>query len=181
MLGCKNKNRGHKVRPLKIVDIREAADAFRDLLEIRSPYLDIVKIYDFVLPQIDVTVDVCTEEELGENHGMTYPDTGVIKIREDVYRRAGEGKGRDRFTLSHEIGHLILHTGIALARGPDPSDHKPYEDSEWQANTFAAEFLMPVEHVCATRSIAEVAKRFGVSCDAARTRLEKLKQQGVLK
>jgi Zn-dependent peptidase ImmA (M78 family)/DNA-binding XRE family transcriptional regulator len=38
---------------------------------------------------------------------------------------------RKRLTLAHELGHLVLHTAM------------PHEDMEGQANTFAAEFLMP--------------------------------------
>ncbi|OXM51461.1 helix-turn-helix domain-containing protein [Amycolatopsis alba] len=38
---------------------------------------------------------------------------------------------RKRLTLAHELGHLVLHNGIAT------------EDPEREANEFAAEFLMP--------------------------------------
>jgi Zn-dependent peptidase ImmA (M78 family) len=41
---------------------------------------------------------------------------------------------RKRLTLAHELGHLVLHNGLAV------------EDPEREANEFAAQFLMP-EHV----------------------------------
>jgi Zn-dependent peptidase ImmA (M78 family) len=38
---------------------------------------------------------------------------------------------RKRLTMAHELGHLVLHNGLAA------------EDPEGEANEFAAEFLMP--------------------------------------
>lgn len=42
---------------------------------------------------------------------------------------------RKRLTLAHELGHLVLHNGLAV------------EDPEREANEFAAEFLMPAHVV----------------------------------
>mgnify|MGYP000953860309 FL=1 len=39
---------------------------------------------------------------------------------------------------------------------------KPYEDIEWQANTFAAEFLVDIEEV-KNLTVEEVSKKYGVS------------------
>lgn len=33
----------------------------------------------------------------------------VIRVRSDVYERACENHGRDRFALAHELGHYSLH------------------------------------------------------------------------
>lgn len=41
---------------------------------------------------------------------------------------------RQRFTLAHELGHLVMHT-------------IPREDMEAEADAFAAEFLMPAEDI----------------------------------
>ena len=41
---------------------------------------------------------------------------------------------RMRFTLAHEIGHLVMHS-------------LPYADAEQQAHMFAAEFLMPADDI----------------------------------
>ena len=101
---------------------------------------------------------------------------------------------RARFTVAHEIGHLILHEGFALARGA--VRHKHYEDSEWQADTFAAELLMPTFLVNAEieraalclpngilyksasdpnyEKILEMAARMGVSWSAIKIRLQQM-------
>jgi Zn-dependent peptidase ImmA (M78 family)/DNA-binding XRE family transcriptional regulator len=42
---------------------------------------------------------------------------------------------RFRFTLAHEIGHLVMH-------------HTPTPDQEKEADRFAAEFLMPAADIC---------------------------------
>lgn len=41
---------------------------------------------------------------------------------------------RERFTLMHEVGHLVMH-------------QTPVEDQEQQANRFAGEFLAPAEEI----------------------------------
>lgn len=46
---------------------------------------------------------------MGAKHGETIPSENRIRIREDVYERACNGYGRDRLTMAHELGHLLLH------------------------------------------------------------------------
>ena len=177
----KKNPKGYKVTPLKTHDIRRTADGVREYLQIHKPYIDIIGIYDFVLPEMGVVVDICLEDELGDKHGETLPNESIIKIREDVYEGAYNNNGRDRFTLSHELGHLILHSGVSLARQPTKPNHQIYEDSEWQADTFAAELLMPTKHIKSSHTIFDIVNIFGVSTDAAMVRLNKLSQQGVIK
>ncbi len=104
-----------------------------------------------------------------ENHADTDPCNRIIRIREDVYTGAISGHGRDRFTIAHEIGHVLLeHDAPTLAR-IDPSVSVPaYKDPEWQANAFAGELLMPY-HLARSCSVDEIASRCKVTTDAART------------
>lgn len=51
-----------------------------------------------------------------------------------IFLNANQPNDRIRFTLAHELGHLILHA--------EPSD-----SMEEEANSFAAEFLMPKEKI----------------------------------
>ena len=46
---------------------------------------------------------------------------------------------RERFTLAHELGHLVLHTGLDVT--------KPERDVEAEADRFAAEFLAPAADI----------------------------------
>lgn len=59
---------------------------------------------------------------------------------------------RKRFTLAHELGHIVIpwHTGMISCHTINESDIKmnEYYQIELQANEFAAELLMPSEWVC---------------------------------
>jgi Zn-dependent peptidase ImmA (M78 family) len=70
---------------------------------------------------------------------------------------------RRRFSVAHELGHLLLH--------PDPAPGSPAH--ERQANAFAAEFLMPADQVRSqlparadVRALKEIADGYGVSVAA---------------
>ncbi len=85
---------------------------------------------------------------------------------------------RQRFTVAHELGHLLMGHGSIVDRPEAISgyDHDPVEVC---ANAFAAEFLMPAEAVQAWRreyvdgelalaDLVLMAAAFGVSAQAAR-------------
>ncbi|WP_337880903.1 ImmA/IrrE family metallo-endopeptidase [Rheinheimera sp.] len=177
------RKRGRRVPPSSTLKIRLLANKFREVFaELgapRSGRVDIIDILDCALPGIlpDFVLDVVPDSELGEDHAQTFPDRLLIKVKESVYEGARKGLGRDIFTLAHELGHLFLHRNISsYARSNTSTNHKLFEDSEWQADCFAAEFLMPYEEVMMCRSVEEVMKRFGVSHKAAEVRFGKIKK-----
>ena len=107
--------------PISRLDIRRMADKIRIIDGCYNTlYFDIVKFLEVKLPKIDenFTFRVLTKEEMGECHGLTYPDRNEIQIREDVYERACNDSGRDRLTMAHELFHLLQHekTNISFAR-----------------------------------------------------------------
>src|SRR5690606_10458936 len=118
---------------------------------------------------------------LGTDHARTYPDRNLIQIRHSVYEGARTGGGQDAFTIAHEIGHLFLHRGAtayartAMESGPHPT----WCDSEWQADCYAAELLMPHAEVLLCTTPEEIQRRFGVSFQAASVRFDKCKNKGV--
>jgi Zn-dependent peptidase ImmA (M78 family) len=102
---------------------------------------------------------------------------------------------RQRFTIAHEIGHLLLHKGrpmILDAPGRvnmrDSTSSQATDAEEIEANSFAAELLMPSERTVeefrkrmsakgdkkVERVVAELAKRFDVSPQAMQFRLVNL-------
>lgn len=98
---------------------------------------------------------------------------------------------RDRFTIAHELGHLFLHYPMVLKEKPgarmvatrwvDPSDPKQ-QRAEWEANWFAAAFLMPTEAFTAawksmSGNLSAVASLFEVSEQAAEIRAKSLGSQ----
>lgn len=140
-------------------------------------YFPVVKFLENILPFLipDFQYEYPTIAEMGNLHGETYPGRNLIRIREDVYLGAIAGKGRDRMTIAHEIGHLFLHDddAIALYRLDPGQKLKPYEDPEWQADAFGGE-LLASSHLIKGMSEAEVRSRCAISYAAAHCQLKAL-------
>lgn len=91
---------------------------------------------------------------------------------------------RDRFTIAHEIGHYILHYIYNKRSGkqvllPMSATRYGSDRIEWEANWFAASFLMPVDkfkesYARNNGDVEEVSKEFGVSFQAAKVRAESI-------
>lgn len=166
---------------MSIAEIRALADQVRQSLNLTEPYIQIVHLLENVIPQVegldDFYVEVCEMEELGEKHAETFPQSNLIRVRRDVYERACNGEGRDRATLAHEFGHYLMHQGVALARSD--VEPPPWQDSEWQANCFAGEFLVSYRHVGLCESYIEAARLFGVSLACAKYQWDRFKKEGL--
>jgi Zn-dependent peptidase ImmA (M78 family) len=91
---------------------------------------------------------------------------------------------RDRFTIAHELGHLFLHY-LLPKRHLSPDQNKMYalrKDSdrvEWEANWFAAAFLMPSQEFASIHAemegdMEDIADYFDVSVSAAEIRAKSL-------
>jgi len=89
-----------------------------------------------------------------------------------------------RFTLAHEIGHLLAHPGQAHGSGK-ALPHDAIRSQETYANQFAAELLMPADGVRrevgkfgeleSHRTIQRLAWHFRVSFRAIAVRLESMR------
>jgi transcriptional regulator with XRE-family HTH domain len=62
-----------------------------------------------------VRFEVADDSEWWEASTVFEDDALTVYVRDDVFCRADEGRGRDRWTMSHELGHVVLH-GNQLAR-----------------------------------------------------------------
>ena len=117
-------------------------------------------------------------------------DSGSIIARElddyTIYVSRNTSRQRDRFTIAHELGHLALHLPSIKAndsraimratRSVDESD-EGQKRAEWEANWFAAAFLMPREKFSAIYErggLYAVQQIFDVSPAAAATRAKSL-------
>ncbi len=139
-------------------------------------YVRIDRIYE-ILPKVmpGFRMEVCDEVEMGGDHGQTYPDDLLIKLRADVYDGMCRGVGRDRFTGAHELGHLFLHQGAAKFARRRTEEVPVYRDAEWQSDEFASEFLIERARMLTCQSVAEIVQVFGVSEAAAAQRFRKRK------
>lgn len=171
-----------RVTPRSRASLRRTAMQVLTLCGLQGPRIPVVEILEHHLAKLGVVYEYLPGPCMGTDHGRSYPDTGLVQIREDVYKRACAGEGRDRFTIAHEIGHLVLHSGLSLQRTAVSSGPiRPYESSEWQANAFAGELLMPLHWVRARcRDARDLVPLFGVSDHAAQTQWGALCREGVV-
>ncbi len=109
------------------------------------------------------------------------PDQSFI-----IYLPTMTSVARDRFTVAHELGHYFLHYPLVRERFPDATmvatrwvdeNDQVQQRAEWEANWFAAAFLMPSElftqaHRKFGGSPARLAAHFGVSTQAAEIRMK---------
>jgi Zn-dependent peptidase ImmA (M78 family) len=129
----------------------------------------------------------CIEKPLDDElSGMSFIRNG----QRFVVVNASHHENRRRFTLAHEIGHHILHSGY-LAQNVhvdttvlrrDDLSAEGVDLKEIGANAFAAELLMPRSQtlryssldLANEPSVAAAAQRFGVSATALTYRLSNL-------
>lgn len=89
--------------------------------------------------------------------------------------------GRYKFTLAHEIGHIVLGHDRDNEREYDTRAEivaPEYKTREYEANEFAAELLMPAEKFKEVwenrKNTLELANFFDVTHAAAKVRMERL-------
>lgn len=198
--------RGFKVSPLGYIDLEGAGMIMRSLL---AP--DVPPTCGMSGMGVFESLEDFPIEASGKTYPLTYgtvphlpqgveaitylnrdKDAIQIDLVETTYRALERNEPRALFTVAHEIGHAVLHAdtvvdmatmphgSAALMRGA--SSHQVFEDSEWQADGFAAAFLMPLEGLAANcdvpLTVASVQRRYGVSSDAAQRRLRFVASKG---
>lgn len=145
-------------------EIRIIVNVFRKTLGIKvTDKVPILKVLEYLINDLGYELDIVRDDELPYKYAEIYPSEKIIRIRESVYNNAYNGDARSRFTIAHEIGHLFLHENnrISFAR-TSSTKMKPYESPEWQANVFAAEFLVPVSNI-KNLTPDEIATKYNVS------------------
>jgi hypothetical protein len=126
-------------------------------------------------------VFVLEDDELLHAEAEYIDQLRQIHVRNSVATFAYNGDGHARWTLSHELGHAVLHRGeltYPTQRSATSLDRlkllEPNVNSEWQADQFAKGFLMPVDLCVDMSSAREIQQRCGVSEIAARYRFNEL-------
>jgi predicted transcriptional regulator len=114
-------------------------------------------------------------------HDSFFADDGSLNVYGPQFfeiRISGlTGAERDRFTIAHELGHYVLHS--EMGKRPIVASRSGSNRVEWEANWFAAAFLMPeadFKEACIVcdNFLHLVAARFIVSSRAAEVRMESL-------
>lgn len=166
---------GIKANPASRKEIQAYARYIKKVVGLENVlYFPILQFVENVIPKIfpEFQFEIVPVYEMNE-HGLTYPSSKIMKIREDVYEGAAIGEGRDRYTVAHETGHLFMHDNdsIALCRLEFPNSMRLYENPEWQADVFGGELLASTYLIRGMTEV-DVHNKCGVSWAAARTQLK---------
>ena len=169
---------GIEVEPISRSDLRRLTCLLRKQLGIEDaePF-PVMTFLELVLPKVfdDFTLVIKTRAEMGNKHGETFPRRHCITLREDVYLGACAGKGRDLYTVAHEIGHLFLHAGHYSFARRGIGSFPIFKNSEWQADAFAGELLMPYSQI-RNMITEQVQATYGVSPSAAKAQLRAIRR-----
>jgi len=148
---------GYKVHPVskkvienKIIDIKSNS-INKNYFNSRS--IDLIKVCEELYRNQKYTLVIDENLKYLEPNEEAKTDffEKTIIIPRKCYDEIEQNIGRARFTLAHEIGHVVLHSNQlsqqigTAARTTNVLKLKPFESSEWQANYFAAALLMNKE------------------------------------
>ena len=170
-------------------EISVYARKIRDLLGYDDDdYIYVPKLFDalsllFFKQGLDFDFIILSDDNklfLEKEEAYTDLSRGIIYIKESVMSEACRKRYcRATFTLIHELGHYLLHylqSDVCLTRVDDNIYVPAYCDPEWQANTFASEFLMPYEK-CIGLTPTQIKKKYHVSKTAAEVRYNYIQQE----
>lgn len=131
--------------------------------------------------------DIRDDLEYGE-HARVIMDEKILAISSTEYDGLMRGEGHSKFTVMHEIGHILLNHGdqaIKLRNSGKLIFHRRneiprYADPEAQANVFAGSVLMPTDHVkkmiIKGTTPLEIANMFKISVRSAEIRFKDIKK-----
>jgi len=133
---------------------------------VRDLSTDLLEKHNIVNAPVDVEklahalhLDVRKDKVEGDISGFLFRDHGKSSAIIGVNSR--QHPNRQRFTIAHEIGHFLLHTGdkVHVDRGfevrlRNDESSKGTDNDEKEANLFAAELLMPKAFV--EKDIADI-------------------------
>lgn len=159
-------------------DMAEAAEKYRNQFDVVDVELvDIVAILEFKLPESFPGFKLRIKPVSSmKDFAVSEPHHNRITVREDIYDNACEGDAFCRFTLAHELGHFLLHSGNSrtLHKSPEKYEAKisnmnSIESAEKQADMFARHFLAPPRVAYKYKdSPIDLSIATGISIDIAR-------------
>ena len=173
---------GYRVPPRRIADIRAHALAVREsLIAPNAPFFRMEPFIEGLL-EYGITYDVVDDNELPFGvEACCIPERLLMTFSNSTYEKACKDDPRARFTVIHELGHILMaHT--RPHNRDSGREIAAYEDSEWQANQFAAEFLMPLTHMNMNgyKTTEELILNYQVSSPAAERRITQLNKRNEL-
>lgn len=104
---------------------------------------------------------------------VTYKPT-TLHIDKEVWDDADLGEPYSNYILAHELGHVIMHDNSAQPfSGESSPAWSEEESSEWQADTFADEFLLTDLQIRKYITLSAIALNCGVDREVVKRRVGK--------
>lgn len=180
--------KGFKVPKKNLKQFREIAKfaisyilTFSGIQRLRD--LNIEKFLENGLNKLGIELDIIDDDSIEINPKAPAAMVGkVLKVRNICYIGMCHKVARDLFTLFHELGHYFLGHERQYTRA-ELDEHNFSEDSEWQANQFAAEAMMPLNVIIdkELRTVEDFKLEFPyVSLEAIDIRIKNLKKYNLI-
>ena len=161
--------------------IDQITQELRKKYDFAEAYLDIFVLFDLMVQEGSLIYHVLNEEEWQEYEDLEafsqahtqeifFPES-LMELIED------EDRTRARFTLAHELGHIILHETENQDTPFEQEEHLLVNSSEWQANYFAGVLLAPNEYVLSCKSHQELIDKCRISWQASNVRFHQLEME----
>lgn len=167
-----------KTNPLSLKDIKDMAGRIRKEYGVLP--LDCFPIFDYLNHLFEnnyLSIQYIENDDpyLDKNTPAIYNTVdNFIYMKEEVLKEYDEGNFRANFTLAHELFHY-LQTQVFKFKFIEVQDCYPYEDTEWQANQFAGELLLPEEALVLKEQ--ELVDKYKVSMECVLTRKAQVKNR----
>lgn len=102
----------------------------------------------------------------------------TLHVDIEIWNEAEEGEPLARFILAHELGHILLHEDYEYRYSSDEASRLKFvqneESSEWQADSFGEQFLVPNALSTRCKTVLDITTNFDIPELYAQNRLEKL-------
>jgi len=163
-------------------NVKNAEDLLRQLKITKIP-VDVKKICEdlgFVITYADLS-------PVEKAHGGKQISGALVleNGKKDIFVNQDDIPTRQRFTIAHELAHYFLHHDedtMSSEKHAIISFRGAKNKTEYEADKFAAELLMPLEHITRLYEelpvpyVSALAHRFDVSNAAMRYRLDSLRK-----
>jgi hypothetical protein len=172
----------YRVKGRSTKEIEAVTLAWRDRLGAPNDWApNMLRLLEIELPKLpklgQFSLVSRADSEMADAEAYTEFNPPHIVVRNSVYKLARRRDGRSRMTLAHELGHLVMHPGVAKLRtdfARPSAQINFFESAEWQANKFASLFLMPLHIVREFTSPGQIAESCHVSYQAAQIRYNEI-------
>lgn len=159
----------------------EAAPLWKQLRDRRASADEVLRLFDISVPHVDVE-SIVKRLGIGLDYVAAQEWAGTCSVEGNTARiliRRNDSDVRRRFTIAHELGHIVVHRETESFRDISFSG----DAREIQANNFAAALLMPKWMVLPYArvhgmNVEKLAEIFRVSRPAMEIRLAALALRG---